>query len=283
MPAMPLPPRMKASSAALRAAVAAASLGSSRKQPVVLSRNTRSYCFRFSVLMSAASYVVVAVHAPVLVPSASTVFAASGIEEWTQPAARASTSTLRGFWGFAGAVSGSAAIMRSTSLWQVVRGLLLRPPQPGCSGVCAAMIVEAARATSSAANIRPIDPPSKIRHQPTRSFDSVFPLDYLPERAEARTRPDRRGDAPGNARCPGAQDAGTGAGARAHHRARHRASFRRCSSGRAWLPLPGAAPARGPRLDHVLLGHLREQPARALLPADAERPQAARGADQSLG
>ena len=71
--------------------------------------------------------------------------------------------------------------------------------------------------------------------------------------------------------------------ARPHHRARDRAPLRRRPPGRARLPLPGPAPAGGPRLDRVLLGHVREQPARALLPAHARRPQAAGGADQPLG
>ena len=87
MPAIPLPLRMKSSSAARRASVAALSFGSSRKQPVVLSRNTRSYFFRFSALMSAGSYVVVAVHAPVFLPISSIILAASGIDEWTKPEA----------------------------------------------------------------------------------------------------------------------------------------------------------------------------------------------------
>ena len=64
--------------------------------------------------MSAASYVIVVVHAPVLRPSASIVLAASGIDEWTKPAALARTSTLRGRAGLAGAVAGSAAIIAWT-------------------------------------------------------------------------------------------------------------------------------------------------------------------------
>src|SRR5664280_3074222 len=55
------------------------------------------------------------VHAPVLAPSASTVFAASGMQECTKPAALARTSTLRGCLGLAGALSGKAAIIFSTS------------------------------------------------------------------------------------------------------------------------------------------------------------------------
>ena len=82
---------------------------------MALSRKMASYCFRFAALMSAASYVVVADQAPVFAPSASIVFAASGIDEWTQPAALARTSTFRGASGFAGALSGSAAIILSTS------------------------------------------------------------------------------------------------------------------------------------------------------------------------
>ena len=65
--------------------------------------------------MAAESYVTVVVHAPVLVPRASTVFAASGMQECTKPAALASTSTLRGCFGLAGALSGNAAIIFSTS------------------------------------------------------------------------------------------------------------------------------------------------------------------------
>src|SRR5712691_388341 len=129
MPASPLPPRTKSSSAARLASVAALSLRSSRKQPVVLARNTRSYCARLSALMSAASYVIVVVHAPVLDPAASTNFAASGIEEWTKPAARPSTRIVLGLSGLAGALSGSAAIILSTSAWQGTCGVLLRPPQ----------------------------------------------------------------------------------------------------------------------------------------------------------
>jgi len=55
MPASPLPPRTKSSSAFRRAAVAAASCGSSRKCPVVLARKIASYWARFFSLMSAAS------------------------------------------------------------------------------------------------------------------------------------------------------------------------------------------------------------------------------------
>jgi len=47
-------------------------------------------------------------------PAASTNFAASGIDECTNPAAWPRTRILRGFSGFAGAVSGSAASMRSS-------------------------------------------------------------------------------------------------------------------------------------------------------------------------
>ena len=83
MPASPLPPRTKSRSAFRRAAVAAASVGSSRNSPVVLARKIASYCFRFCSLMSAESYVMVVAHAPVFVPSASTVLAASGIDECT--------------------------------------------------------------------------------------------------------------------------------------------------------------------------------------------------------
>jgi hypothetical protein len=61
------------------------SAGSSRNVPVVLARKIASYCFRFCSLMSAESYVMVVAQAPVFVPSASTVFAAMGIDECTNP------------------------------------------------------------------------------------------------------------------------------------------------------------------------------------------------------
>ena len=76
------------------------------------------------------------VQAPVLVPSASTVFAASGMQECTKPAALASTSTLRGCLGLAGALSGKAAIIFSTSsglgVWFC--GAAPRPPPAGAAG-----------------------------------------------------------------------------------------------------------------------------------------------------
>src|SRR5438874_2241279 len=78
-------------------------------------------------------------------------------------------------------------------------------------------------------------------------------------------------------------DAGPGARPRPHRRPRHRAALGRGPAGRARLALSRPAPAGGPRLDRVLLGHFREQPPRALLPPDPERPQAAHRADQPLG
>src|SRR6266849_10290760 len=77
---------------------------------------------------------MVVFHAPVFDPSASTVFAASGMDECTNPAARPRTSTLRGLSGLAGAVSGSAAIILSTSGWQATCGFGLRPPHASGGG-----------------------------------------------------------------------------------------------------------------------------------------------------
>ena len=54
-PAIPLPPRTKSSRALRRAAVAAASFGSSRNAPVVLARKIASYCARFFSFTSAGS------------------------------------------------------------------------------------------------------------------------------------------------------------------------------------------------------------------------------------
>ena len=85
--------------------------------------------------MSAESYVMVVAHAPVFVPSASTVLAASGIDECTKPAALPSTSTLRGRCGLAGAVVGQrrhhrvdVALLRRL----ILRGGAAPPPNAGC-------------------------------------------------------------------------------------------------------------------------------------------------------
>ena len=88
---------------------------------------------------------MVVVHAPVFLPISSIVFAASGIDEWTKPAALPSTSTLRGCFGLAGAVAGSAAIIASTcsgcGVWFCAAGAP-RPPPPkppaaGCGSAAA--------------------------------------------------------------------------------------------------------------------------------------------------
>src|SRR3954469_10493853 len=70
------------------------------------------------------------VHAPVFWPRASMVRAASGMDEWTNPAARARTSTRRGCFGLAGAVSGSAAIICITSVTRATCGCGAPRPPP---------------------------------------------------------------------------------------------------------------------------------------------------------
>src|SRR6185295_15322130 len=107
----PLPPRMKSMNALRRLAVTDSLAGSSRYEPVVLARKMPSYCWRFSAVITAGSYEITVVHAPVLSPRASIVLAASGIDECTNPDAFASTSTRRGVLGAAGALSGNAAII----------------------------------------------------------------------------------------------------------------------------------------------------------------------------
>ena len=97
-----------------RASVIFASLGSSRKCPVVLARKMASYCFRLASLMSAGSYVMVVDHAPCFLPISSMVRAAIGIDECTNPSALPSTSTLRGCFGVTGALAGSAASIAVT-------------------------------------------------------------------------------------------------------------------------------------------------------------------------
>ncbi len=65
--------------------------------------------------MTAGSYEIVVLQAPVLFPNSSTVLPASGMQLCTNPAALDSTRTLRGFFGFAGACAGKAAIIGVTS------------------------------------------------------------------------------------------------------------------------------------------------------------------------
>src|SRR5436190_675649 len=125
MPAMPLPLRTNSTNAARRASVTALlPATASRKQPVVLDRKIASYFFRLSVVKTAGSQAQSDVHAPVFLPSSSTVFIASGIDECWKPAEgmRENNSTLRALSGFAGAADGSAAIICSTSLGHATVG-----------------------------------------------------------------------------------------------------------------------------------------------------------------
>src|SRR6266853_529087 len=63
----------------------------------------------------AESYVMSVIHAPVLSPRYSTIFAAKGMEVCTQPAALHNTSTWRRLCGVANGLSGSAAIIAEMS------------------------------------------------------------------------------------------------------------------------------------------------------------------------
>src|SRR5262245_58720154 len=124
MPATAVPRRTKSVTAARRASVAALSPALSRKQPVVLERKIASYCLRFSVVKTAGSHDVSDVQAPVFLPSSSTAFAASGMDECWNPAEgiREKISTLRAFAGLAGAAVGRMAIICSTSLGHAAVG-----------------------------------------------------------------------------------------------------------------------------------------------------------------
>src|SRR5580658_11000690 len=70
---------------------------------------------------------MVVLHKPPWFPSASTVLAASGMEEWTNPPAPvcAITSTLRWCNGFAPGVVGRAAVMASTAACGAGKGVEL--------------------------------------------------------------------------------------------------------------------------------------------------------------
>jgi hypothetical protein len=65
------------------------------------------------------------VQAPVFSPSDSTVFAARGRQEWTNPARVHITRTLRGLAGLAGSADGRASIALSTSASFGVRQVLM--------------------------------------------------------------------------------------------------------------------------------------------------------------
>src|SRR5688572_17360646 len=120
--------------------------------PVVFERKIASYCFRFPAVMSLTSHDVVDVHAPVFLPISSIIRAASGIDECWKPAegSRDQISTLRGFCGVAGGLSGrrpTVAIILVTSFGQASRGFWLRPPhasfnpdppRPAAGGACGA-------------------------------------------------------------------------------------------------------------------------------------------------
>ena len=87
----------------------------------------------------------------------------------------------------------------------------------------------------------------------------------------------------GHARAHGAHHArGARAAAWIRHRAPHRADERRPAVGESRNLVPDALEARAGRLHHVEVGSLRERPPRALLPADACGPEAARARDPSM-
>src|SRR6476646_367409 len=155
MPATPLPLRTNSTNAARRASVAALSPALSRKQPVVLDTKIASYCFNLSAVNTAGSHDVSDVQPPVFLPSCSTAFAASGIDECWYPAEgmREKIRTLCALAGLAGAVVGRTAIICSTSLGHGTVGCWLRPPhgsfRPGV----------VAPATNSVCPPRPNPPP----------------------------------------------------------------------------------------------------------------------------
>src|ERR1700729_4335667 len=82
---------------------------------------------------------MVVVHKPPWFPRASTVLAASGMEECTNPPAPvcAITSTLRGCIGFAPGVVGRAAVMASTAACGAGKGVELPTglKVPDCPGL----------------------------------------------------------------------------------------------------------------------------------------------------
>src|SRR6476469_939369 len=186
MPATPLPLRTNSMKAARRASVAALSPALSRKHPVVLDRKIASYCFRFSVVNTAGSHEVSEVHAPVFLPSSSTAFAASGMDECWNPAEgmREKIRTLRAFAGLAGAVVGRADIICSTSLTHGAVGCWLRPPHASFSpGVDApATNSVAPRPAPAPPAPRPLGAPAAgAAGSPSAAFSAVESCSWLTE------------------------------------------------------------------------------------------------------
>src|SRR5688572_2144886 len=73
----------------------------------------------------------------------------------------------------------------------------------------------------------------------------------------------------------GTADAAVGAAARARHRRRHLEPVPGCAAGRPRLALPRAPSPRTPGLDRGRVEAVREQAAREVLPADANREETA--------
>src|ERR1035437_2415800 len=71
--------------------------------------------------------------------------------------------------------------------------------------------------------------------------------------------------------------------ARLGHRAAAPADFAGCAPGQSGLALPGAPSAGATGGDRVVVGRLRTQPAREVLPAHQDRPQTARRRNGQLG
>src|SRR3982750_3285462 len=142
-------------------------------------------------------------------------------------------------------------------------------------------------------------PPAKPR-KPNPPFLRLSPPDILIEPttpkgygaprppSAGRRRPGGAGgeeDRPvaGHARHAGPAGAAAWPGARLHHCQGDRASLGRVPAGRAGLALSGGEPPGRSRLGRFLLGHVRKQPARPLLPPDAQGPAAAPGRDAAVG
>src|SRR3954462_3009211 len=87
----------------------------------------------------------------------------------------------------------------------------------------------------------------------------------------------------GDARHARPADAAAWPGARLHDCQDHRTAVRHVPAGRTGIAVPRAEPARGPRLGRFLLGDVREQPSRALLPPHAEGPAPAAGRNAAVG
>src|SRR4051812_22308514 len=125
--------------------------------------------------------------------------AASGIDEWTKPAALASTSTRRGCLGVAGAASGSAAIICIRSVTRATCGCGPRGPwgpRAAGGGPCAGVAGAAAVWAESTATEAALETSASIRRDAAVRFMTDTYTAHAPHLGQGE--PDSREESRGN-------------------------------------------------------------------------------------